>query len=106
MAGVFTEALQPERSARRAQRRARREQRKTLVLALVQRLLQLDAAEQGECGSTRQANSLLAILRAALLDFLTVSVYSQPSFAAYQLGTSSTYARMVVTYCQHALRDV
>ncbi len=49
MAGVFTETLQPERIARRAQRRARREQRKTLVLALVQRLLQLDAAEQGAC---------------------------------------------------------
>ena len=37
------------RDARRTQRRARREQRKALVLALMQRLLDLDAAEQGKC---------------------------------------------------------
>ena len=62
MAGVFTEALQPERIVRRAQRRARREQRKTLVLALVQRLLQLDAAEQGACDSIGQAKLIAGTL--------------------------------------------
>ena len=39
--------------ARRVQRRARREQRKALVLALVQRLLDLDSAEQGKSAQLR-----------------------------------------------------